>query len=200
MNILKEKCTCDLSPAALVKRHSTSVLRAAVAICNSRYAADDIVQNVFLQLVRTQPAFENDRHAKSWLLRVTINCCKDLQRSAWSSKVSSLDEMQENQVGTHELATKHNVIASAGASHNASAEHDPEQALAQTEQQQSVYKAVASLPPYQRSCIHLFYFEDLNIAEIASVIEQPSATVKSHLHRGRKKLHTILGEEYDYEA
>jgi len=190
----------DLSPPALVKRHGTSVLRAAMASCGSRSVADDVVQTTFLQLVRTRPSFENDRHAKAWLLRVAINCCKDLHRSAWQSKVGSLDELQERQVGVREIVTSDNVVASAGKERSARDEHHPEQAFARSEQQKSVREAVAGLPIMQRNCIHLFYFEDLNIAEIALITEQPSATVKSHLHRGRAKLQTILGEEYDYEA
>jgi len=163
--------------------------------------ADDVVQTTFLQLVRTQPQFENDRHAKAWLLRVAINCCKDLHRSAWQSKMGSLDEMQERQAGTREVVTGDNVIASANTgTSSAGDEHHPEHAFAKGEQQKTVRDAVATLPSMQRNCIHLFYFEDLNIAEIALITEQPSATVKSHLHRGRAKLRSILGEEYDYEA
>jgi len=200
MNMTTEVCSCDLSPTALVKRHSARVFRAVVATCGSRSTADDIVQRVFLQLVRTRPTFENDRHAKAWLLRVAINCCKDLHRSVWQSKVGSLDEIQENQASTRELVAEHTVLASSGGSYSATREHHPEEAFEKAEQQKTVLEAVADLPPNQRSCIHLFYFEDLSIAEIAETLEQPAATVKSHLHRGRAQLQTILGEEYDYEA
>jgi len=200
MNTVTETCSCDLSPTALVKRHGTRVLRAAMAASGSRSAADDVLQNVFLQLVRTQPVFENDRHAKAWLLRVAINCCKDLHRSAWNSKVSSLDELEEGQASARELVTQDSVVASAGSNHSITGEHQPEEAFAQAEQKKTILEAVATLPSRQRSCIHLFYFEGLNIAEIALVTEQPSATVKSHLHRGRAKLQAILAKEYDYEA
>jgi len=171
-----------------------------MAAGGSRSAADDVLQNVFLQLVRTQPVFENDRHAKAWLLRVAINCCKDLHRSAWNSKVSSLDELEEGQASARELVTQDSVVASAGSNHSITGEHQPEEAFAQAEQKKTILEAVATLPSRQRSCIHLFYFEGLNIAEIALVTEQPSATVKSHLHRGRAKLQAILAKEYDYEA
>lgn len=200
MNTETDVCSYDLSPAALVKRHSNSLLRIAVIRGGSRNCADDIVQSAFLQLVRTQPIFENDRHAKAWLLRVVINLCNDRHRSAWYSKTSSLDALQESAVGANEFLTADTAVASAASNSGAAIEYQPEKAFAQAQIQQTVMGAISSLSPQQRDCVHLFYFEELSIAEIANITEEPESTVKSHLHRGRAQLKTILGEEYDYEA
>ena len=188
----------DMSPRALVKRHATCVLRAALAGGITRSNADDIVQKAFLQLVRLRPNFKNDEHAKAWLLRVAINLCKDQHRSMWQREVDSLDELQENSTTQHEIADTNNVLASGAA--KMSAEHSPEAAFIAKEQRASIKRATAQLSAKQRICIHLFYYEDLTVNEIALVTEMTPSTVKSHLHRGRAKLQVILGEEYDYEA
>lgn len=56
-------------------------------------------------------------------------------------------------------------------------------------------RAVAALPGKQRAALVLFYFEDRPVEEIAEILECSAATVKVHLHRARKKLAKLLGEE-----
>ena len=53
-----------------------------------------------------------------------------------------------------------------------------------------------TLPPKQRICVHLYYYEDMSIKEIAGTIGAPESTVKSHLFRARASLERALkGEE-----
>ena len=61
-----------------------------------------------------------------------------------------------------------------------------------------VWEAVKSLPASQREVIHLFYQENYRTAEIAEILGEKEATVRSHLKRGRDKLKAILKEEYDF--
>ncbi len=56
-------------------------------------------------------------------------------------------------------------------------------------------KAVAKLPGQQRAAVVLFYFEDRPVQEIAQIMDCSEATAKVHLHRARKKLAELLGEE-----
>jgi len=62
-----------------------------------------------------------------------------------------------------------------------------------------VWEAVQSLPVRYREVIHLYYHEGYRTAEIASILHENEATVRSHLERGRKKLKDILKEAYDFE-
>ncbi len=61
-----------------------------------------------------------------------------------------------------------------------------------------VWEAVKTLPLKYREVIHLFYQEDCTTQQIAQILGLKEATVRSHLHRGRKKLKEILKEEYDF--
>lgn len=67
-----------------------------------------------------------------------------------------------------------------------------------TEEKSDVYYAVAALPPKYRTAIHLFYYEDLSVSEIAEILNSKESTVKSQLHRGRELLKSKLKGGYDF--
>lgn len=56
---------------------------------------EDIFQTVFLKYVLSSVMFENKEHEKAWFIRVTINACKDLLKSFFRSRITSLDEILE---------------------------------------------------------------------------------------------------------
>ena len=70
---------------AAVARNGDRLLRAAAAIMGGKAEAEDAVQDAFVKLMERAPVFKDERHEAAWLLRVTINRCKDRLRSfAWS--------------------------------------------------------------------------------------------------------------------
>lgn len=62
-----------------------------------------------------------------------------------------------------------------------------------------VWEAVKALPVRYREVIHLFYYEGYQTAEIAAILHENEATVRSHLKRGREKLKDVLKEAYDFD-
>lgn len=60
-----------------------TVYRVALNYIKSRADAEDITQDVFVKLLQTHKQFDDDVHVKSWLIRVTVNACKNLVRSKW---------------------------------------------------------------------------------------------------------------------
>lgn len=76
----------------IVEEYSTTLLRVALNQTSSRADAEDAVQSVFLKLLKNPPEFESAEHEKAWLLRVTINQCRDMMRSAWNKKTTGMDE------------------------------------------------------------------------------------------------------------
>ena len=73
------------------KNYYALVFRIAFSELKSHADADDIVQDVFLKLLLYQPAFESTEHEKAWLIRVTINQCKDVLKSFFRRNAVSLD-------------------------------------------------------------------------------------------------------------
>ena len=56
---------------------------------------EDIFQEVFLKYALTSVSFDSDEHEKAWLIRVTLNACKDLLKSIFRSRTVSLEELME---------------------------------------------------------------------------------------------------------
>ena len=75
--LTNEQFTC------LAQRYIDTVYRVAFNYIKSASDADDVTQNVFLKLLQEKKNFEGDDHVKNWLIRVTINECKNLVRSRW---------------------------------------------------------------------------------------------------------------------
>lgn len=59
----------------------------------NKSAAEDIFQEVFLKFALNDKEFENANHEKAWIIRVTINACKDLIKSFFRSRTISIDEL-----------------------------------------------------------------------------------------------------------
>ena len=76
----------------VVNEYATMLLRVAYSQLNNRTEAEDAVQEVLLQYMEKAPVFQSEEHEKAWLLRVTINHCKNHLASAWFRKRADLDE------------------------------------------------------------------------------------------------------------
>lgn len=74
-----------------VEKYSDMVIRIAYQNLKNQADAEDVTQEVFIKLLK-QPAFNDDNHLKAWLIRITINQCKDLMKSDWFRKRQPLDE------------------------------------------------------------------------------------------------------------
>lgn len=89
---MEPACELILTPAAAVEAYGNMVFRAAFGLVKNHQDAEDIAQEVFLNLVRTNPQFESAEHQKAWLLRCTLNRCNSHFRSAWHRHTTALEE------------------------------------------------------------------------------------------------------------
>lgn len=67
----------------LVQRYKDAIFRLAYSYTKNHFDAEDVTQNVLLQLYKTDKVFQSDAHLKNWLMRVTVNHCKNLFRAPW---------------------------------------------------------------------------------------------------------------------
>ena len=74
--------TNDIFPG-VVRQYQDMIFRLAYGYTKNHFDADDVTQNVLLQLYRTDKAFKSEAHLKNWLIRVTVNHCKNLFRAPW---------------------------------------------------------------------------------------------------------------------
>ncbi len=68
------------------------VYRVAFSYTKNKMDAEDVAQDVFLKLLSAKPSFESSTHEKAWLLRVTINLCKNRLKSFWHTKTGALSD------------------------------------------------------------------------------------------------------------
>jgi RNA polymerase sigma-70 factor (ECF subfamily) len=145
---------------ALVHRHQAMVFSIALHFLRDRSAAEELAQDVFLQLHRHLPAMQSADHVTFWLRRVTTHRCIDYSRRRRFNFVR-LDAVAE-----------------------------PAAALAPADPLLSrrLRALVHTLPAPARMAVILRYQEDLTPEEIARVLDRPVATVKSQLQRSLKTL------------
>lgn len=74
------------------RKYGDMVLRTAYSCCGCYAEAEDITQDVFLYLHEKQMEFNDDEHMKAWLLKVTVNKCKNYKRSFRTSRTGELND------------------------------------------------------------------------------------------------------------
>lgn len=86
----------------LAERYMDTVFRVAYSYLRSRADADDVTQDVLIQLYKTDKAFDDDAHVKNWLIRVTVNRCKNILRAPWhrTEEIAGLMDIPEETVRT----------------------------------------------------------------------------------------------------
>jgi len=151
----------------LVDEHQSMVFSLAWRMTGDRGLAEEIAQDVFLELDRNLGKIESAAHACFWLRRVTMSRSADALRRR---KVRGIDLWVELEDDYGAKAEYRELPLSAG-----SLSLRLEQLL-------------ATLPEAQRAALVLRYQEDLTPEEIAATLDAPLATVKSHLQRGLKLL------------
>ncbi len=150
--------------ATLIHEHQDMVFSIAWHFLHDRARAEEIAQEVFLQLYRALGEIESPAHLTFWLRRVTANRCIDESRRRW--RVVTLDQAAD--------------IA------RAADETDPLLI-------RRVGQLLQRLPAQQRLAITMRYQEGLEPSEIGEILDMPLNTVKSHLRRGLSALREWLG-------
>ncbi len=80
------------------RQYQDMVYRIALHFFGSPQDAEDTVQEVFLRLYTQKQPFEGPEHLRRWLIRVTVNVCKDALKSPWRRRRVSLEELPEEPV------------------------------------------------------------------------------------------------------
>ena len=93
----------DASFERVYDAYADMLYRLAVSMLRSSSDAEDAVQNVFCRYLDHAPAFRDNEHEKAWLLRVTINQCKDLMRRRKLRAWLPIEAL--NEVGVREKST-----------------------------------------------------------------------------------------------
>jgi RNA polymerase sigma-70 factor (ECF subfamily) len=150
--------------ALLYRRHQAFVYRFACGMTGSSGLAEDVVQDVFLALMRDLDRYDPElAPLRTYLVGIARNVARYKTRGLW--RLLSLDVAAE-----------------------AVGQDDPSAALASTEESRHLRRCLGALPVRYREVIVLCDLQEQNYADTASMLGVPVGTVRSRLHRGRQLL------------
>ena len=86
---------CEQEVNQAIERYSDMVLRLCMVSLKNTADAEDVVQTVFLKYALSNQTFETADHEKAWLIRVTVNCCRDLLKNFFRKHTVSLEDIAE---------------------------------------------------------------------------------------------------------
>ena len=150
---------------SLIELYGNDVLRIATLYMQNPSTAEDIFQDVFIKVSKYLSSFHGKSSEKTWIIKITINTCKDYLKSAWRKKVVSIENFNDT---IENASFDENIIDSENAS--------------------MVLNEILLLPTKYKDVLILYYYKDFSTVEISSVLNIPEATVRTRMKRAREML------------
>jgi RNA polymerase sigma-70 factor (ECF subfamily) len=148
----------------LVETHQRMVFSLALRVTGESGVAEEVAQDAFLALFRSGERLESEDHIRFWLRRVTVHRATDALRKRSRQPESAAEEwMEEDHAEENSAALNAAVVA-------------------------LLEELLRALPEAMRVAVVLRYQEEMSPPEIAALLGQPLATVKSNLQRGLQML------------
>lgn len=145
------------------------LLRTCYLLLRDMALAEDAVQETFVKAWRYYSGYRQDASEKTWLMRIAVNACRDLQRSKWFLHIDRRVRMEDL----------------------------PEPVAPLELPDDTVTNAVLSLPSALRQVITLRYFQSLSIQEVAEILRVSRRTVHYRLDKAERILRNSLEEWYN---
>ncbi|WP_449537840.1 sigma-70 family RNA polymerase sigma factor [Ferdinandcohnia sp. Marseille-Q9671] len=175
---ISEDSINELSNADLVNQlfdlYGQDLKRIAFMYVNDLTICEDIIQDVFISCYKKISSFRNESQYKTWLIRITINKCKDYQRK-WSFRNLIYMPIMEPFMKSNETGAEDVYLKSV--------------------ESNQIVEAFSKLSPIYKDILILFYYQDLSVEEISQIKKVKVNTVKARLTRGRFQLKNILVKE-----
>lgn len=158
--------------------YSDKVYRTSFYILRDKQYAEDVVQEVFLKVYKSIHKLSKVETFDVWLYRITVNTC-----SSYFSKIKKMP-LKDPQADADLL----NLV-------DDNSLYNPGEQILQKDLKNKLLACINSLPAKHRTVLILFYYNDMNINQIASILGCTVGTIKSRLFYSKKKLKQILDKE-----
>ncbi len=145
--------------------YADQLYRVALSTTGRREDAEDAVHDVFLKYLETKPTFHSDEHRRAWLIRVTVNRCRDILRRHKVRVYLSMEEAGDIPASPDDFGGNR------------------------------VLYYISLLPPKYRSAIVLHHLENYSVEKISEMLGVTASAVKMRLSRGRDALKEIMEKE-----
>jgi RNA polymerase sigma-70 factor (ECF subfamily) len=185
---MTEIYACGIPQAAqhIFEKHAAWVTRLARRLLGNTADADDVTQDVFLQVMRKLPSFRGEAAFPTWLYRVTVNAALAYRRRRAACREHSVPELPDCLLedGSHQVPVRRGLT-------------DPEKQVFNQETHCLIETAITRLPDSYRHVYVLADVRELPNTEIARVLGLSVAAVKSRLHRARQVMRKVLAAHHE---
>lgn len=176
----------------LMERFASRVYRVAHGVTGNAADAEEVVQDVFLTLFRKAASFEGRAALGTWLYRIAVNTALNKRRGKRSQVEEPLeDHLPQYTADGHREGDRSFLLADWS--------QMPDEVLLSQEGRGIVRAAVERLPAHYRVVLVLRDVEELSSEEVAEIVGDSVASVKSRLHRARMALREQLTRTYASE-
>ncbi len=163
----------------LVRAYQRRVLTLVLRMLGNVAEAEDVAQEVFVQVFKAIGSFRGDSKLSTWIYRIAINLCKNRVKYLKVRHNEQQDELGDaEEKGALGGAKQANVGAMAR----------PDEMMSGKQVEQIVQRAILELEPTFRECLVLRDVEELSYEQIEEITGLPIGTVKSRIHRARTQL------------
>lgn len=168
----------------LVETYRSMVVNTCFGLLHNTEDAEDVAQDVFIEVFRSVASFRADSKISTWLYRIAVNrslnFIRDNKKRKW---FQSFDDLMESK---KEALNQLNYQSS----------DDPESEMENSQRALLLHEAIDSLPENQRVAFTLNKYEDLAYKEISEVMNLSVSSVESLIHRAKKNLQKKLYKCY----
>lgn len=168
---------------ALVERYSSRLYGFVFRFTSSRDDSEDLVQEVFVRVVRMIGQYEHDGRFEAWLFRIAANLARDrVRKLGRTPRTGSLDDMTDaDGHGRGEIESPRLLDPAR-----------PDGGMEFDEDVDRLQIALRQLPAAEREVVMLRHFSELSFADIAEIMGTPLGTALARAHRGLAKLRKLM--------
>ena len=170
---------------ALMARYGSRCYRLALGVVRNTADAEEIVQDVFLSILRKHEGFEGRAALGSWIYRITVNTALNKRRGKRNEVEVPIEEHLPTYTADGHRAGERTMLLTDWS-------QSPEHVLASDETRRLVLDAIEMLPATYRAILIMRDVEELTNEETAEALGESVSAVKSRLHRARMALREYL--------
>ncbi len=174
----------------LVTAHHASLLRLALTFVSDRGAAEEVVQETWLGVVKGLKSFERRASLKTWIFRILVNRARS--RGARDRRTLTFSALQDSEGGDADLLDRFSAEGRWTQPPSLWQEQDPEDLLLRAETVQCLENAIASLPPNQQAVVTLRDVEGIEAGDVCNMLAISETNQRVLLHRARTKVRAAL--------
>jgi RNA polymerase sigma-70 factor (ECF subfamily) len=178
--------------SVFVRAYERRVFALVLRMIGNRAEAEDLAQEVFVQVFKAIGSFRGDSKLSTWVFRIAVNLCKNRSKYLRVRHTSEQDPIDA-------IADRTQLGAAKGS--NVAHVERPDEMMAGLQVERIVEQAIMQLDPTFRECLVLRDVEEMSYEDIGAITGLPEGTVKSRIHRGRAQLKELveaaLGEKIE---